>query len=220
MLKIRGFTFVLKYFVNAHLFDLVHRVDTHRWFKKYQNGKEVKLKNYKHGVLYMPTWTCVINAAFKILTSHENLKSYTFIDVGCGKGKVLIQWFRLINKQSIHMDLIGVEYDKYLAEICKRNLLTLKMDEKVKILNMDITNVKFNQLGSKFIFFLYHPFDESILRKFLEMIKSFEYYLIYVNPYQTKYFDNSHEKISIYRGKNSHENYVIFKHMNKLEVVS
>ena len=147
MLKIRGFTFVLKYFINAHLFDLVHKVDTHRWFKKYQKGKEVKSKNYKHGVLYMPTWTCVINNAFKILTTNEDLNSYTFIDVGCGKGKVLIQWFILMSKKSIHMYLIGVEYDKHLSEICKRNLSILKMAAKVKVQNIDITNVKFNQIG-------------------------------------------------------------------------
>ena len=220
MLKIRGLTFVVKYFINVHLFDLVHKVDTHRWFKKYQNGKEVKSKNYKHGVLYMPTWTCVINNAFKILTTHEDLNSYTFVDVGCGKGKVLIQWFILMGKKSIRMDLIGVEYDKHVLEICKTNLLTLKLEKKVKVQNIDVTNVKWNQIGSKFIFFLYNPFDEFILKQFIENIYRLEYFLIYVNPIETKCLDNGkHVKIFNFVGKFPHENYQIFRSRNELEIV-
>jgi ubiquinone/menaquinone biosynthesis C-methylase UbiE len=44
------------------------------------------------------------------------------VDLGCGKGKVILVWKNFLTKNRLTNNIIGVEYDNSLLSICKNNI--------------------------------------------------------------------------------------------------
>src|SRR5579862_1729723 len=88
---------------------------------------------------------------------HENLQTFTFIDLGCGKGKTLLVAANLGFKH-----LIGVEFANELVEIARANLT------KAGIVNAVVEHADaadFNFPSSDIVVYLYNPFSQEIVRK-------------------------------------------------------
>ena len=85
------------------------------------------------------------------------------VDVGCGKGRVLA-W---LGNKKIQNKIIGVEIDKAVAQKTRKNMGRY---EKIKILSGDVTGEAFPEDGT--IFYLFNPFNELILRKFVKKIEN------------------------------------------------
>ena len=49
---------VINLFFENHLFDIVYGTDTHKWLPV--EDYDFSIKNLKHGVLYMASWTSVV----------------------------------------------------------------------------------------------------------------------------------------------------------------
>jgi SAM-dependent methyltransferase len=109
-----------------------------------------------------------------------NLKDFTFVDVGCGKGKTLIVWNQQLKLKKIKQKSLGIEYYKPLLDVAKRNFLKLKI-KNVILLNKNILNIKFKK-KKKYIFYLYNPFNKIILINFIRNLKNINFILIYNNP--------------------------------------
>ena len=104
-----------------------------------------------------------------------NIEEYSFVDVGSGKGKVIIN--NLI-KNTLYKKNIGIEIDKNLYEISIKNLNTIKNKfniNNVKIYNNDILEYKCIKEPS--IYFFFNPFSNYIYKKFL--IKNKKQFLEY-----------------------------------------
>ena len=178
MWKKRGIRLPLSYFLQTHLFDIIHRTDTHIWLPK---EKYIDTpKNFENGVLYMSSWTNTIKLATNkaIDLFFLNPKNFALVDVGCGKGKVLCVWNKMFPRAK---NIIGLDYSPHLVEICKRNL------KKISALNVelicgDATDIKLDYDCEVFIFYLYNPFDSKILDKFLNKISNKRVVIIYNNP--------------------------------------
>ena len=85
MFKKRGVKLPILYFLNVHLFDILHKTDTQIWLPKHSYNKN--LRNLKFGVLYMAAWTDAINWSFNFCKLNKNFKDFKLVDIGCGKGK-------------------------------------------------------------------------------------------------------------------------------------
>ncbi|MDP1574195.1 MAG: class I SAM-dependent methyltransferase [Coxiellaceae bacterium] len=85
------------------------------------------------------------------------------VDVGCGKGRVLA-W--LMHKK-IQNKVIGVEVDLSVASETKERMQHYK---QIEILTGDITEEAFPLEGT--IFYLFNPFSELVMRKFIERIEN------------------------------------------------
>lgn len=83
------------------------------------------------------------------------------VDVGCGKGRVLA-W--LANK--VQNKIIGVEVDIDVAQQTRKKMYRYK---QVEILIGNIVEEAFPSEGT--IFYLFNPFNESILTKFVKKIE-------------------------------------------------
>ena len=96
-------------------------------------------------------------------------KKYTFIDFGCGRGRV-IDYFK---KNTFFSKIIGVEINKKLQS----QLLRLN-NKKIKIYIKDVSNTNFlNFLLKKYsknnlILYFYHPFAEDVLAKIIKKFLS------------------------------------------------
>jgi SAM-dependent methyltransferase len=174
----KNFSLPLKYFLETHLFDIVNKVDTHRWLPL-ENYKFYP-KNFKYSVHYQSSWTSeVINCFNYLYEKIHNLKDFIFVDVGCGKGKTLIVWNQQLFIKKIKQQSLGIEYYKPLLSIAKKNFYKLNI-KNVKLINKNILDVKFKE--KNYIFYLYNPFDKTILINFIKNIKNINFILIYNNP--------------------------------------
>jgi predicted RNA methylase len=178
MYKKKGLRYPISYFFQTQLFDLINGTDTHIWLPKEEYRD--KPSNFENGTMYMSSWTETIRQAtlkainiFSLV--HEDI---ALIDLGCGKGKVLCVWSKMFPKEQ---KIIGVDYSPHLIEICLKNLHKISADN-VQVICDNVANVNIPSNSKVNIFYLYNPFDEQILLKFLDKFKNMNSIIIYTNP--------------------------------------
>jgi SAM-dependent methyltransferase len=167
--------------MDCHLFDLRYGTDTHLMVPKRE--MKVKSQHFKNSLMYMVSWTSVIIESLDFvkreLMTHES--NYRFIDIGCGKGKVVLVARLQVFIDGDRSSYIGIDFDEKLIEIARDNSSHLFGDEGA-FLHADIIDFDFKQLNSSLILFLYNPFDQDVLEKFLLKLKELSVIIIYVNP--------------------------------------
>ena len=180
MLVKRGPRLPLSYFLNTHLFDILNKTDTHVWLpkEKFKNAPE----NFEHGVLYMSSWTSEVKRSFETLAAlTRGSDDFTFIDIGSGKGKVVLLWKQLLARTRSRQRTIGIDY--YDAFIKTSTLNHQKMfGGPGEFLLSDATKLRYSSFGKKLIVYLYNPFNAEILGKVLRQIDNEEVFVIYNNP--------------------------------------
>ena len=187
ILKKRGIKSLFQEIIDNYFFDLFYNVET-----QLRIGKSSKLNNH-----YAPTYYSVIKESFRSIKDRNKL---TFIDVGCGKGKVL-----LVASDFGFKEIIGIELSKKLLITCKINLNNykkLKVKKKsIKLININATKYK---ITNENVFYFFDPFSKIILDNFLKKIlESFKknkrkIYIIFANPpKQNKLLNSKFKKIKI-----------------------
>lgn len=179
MLKARGFKMPISYFLETHLFDLINNTDTHK--RILLSNYKFKTKNFENSVQYQASWTSEIKRNFNFVNKNFSIDKFDFIDVGCGKGKVLITWLKELIKISKNQRLIGVDNYLPILKIARRNLKIIKKDNKIVLKNSSVLDLNFSNYKN-IIFYLYNPFDEIILNKFLKKVYKKNVVIIYNNP--------------------------------------
>ena len=95
---------------------------------------------------------------------HINLEDYIFIDLGCGKGFALF----LASLRGFK-NVIGVEFEKDIAESCRKNLNKKLRPDTFEILNIDAT--KYTPPQQNKVFFLNNPFGEKIIKNIFKNLQ-------------------------------------------------
>ncbi|RRS09031.1 hypothetical protein EAG18_09005 [Pseudoalteromonas sp. J010] len=214
MFQKRGPRLPYNYFIENHMFDLLNGTNTHMWLPK-EEYKD-KLKNLGEGVQYESSWTSIIKESTKrvfTLSSHSP-SDFDYIDAGCGKGKVLLVWRKLLKNYTPH--ILGIEYSEELHKICLDNINNTSGAE-VNVLLEDVTNVTLNTKASNLCLYLYNPFSEKILSNFLDsVVHSYsDIYIIYNNPENAHcLFSKGFEMIYQKKGWHANSTYSIF-HIKK-----
>ena len=147
--------------------------------------------NFAHGVLYMCSWTSVIKSTTAFILQHASLepKDCAFVDIGCGKGKVLSVWSNLFRHKSGHL-LVGIDYSDHLLEICENNLRRIAA-QSYKLIHQDASKAPLDFGKKTNIYYLYNPFDEIILSKVINNIGRQKCFVVYNNPVHTDLFIES-----------------------------
>jgi SAM-dependent methyltransferase len=110
----------------------------------------------------------------------DNFFDTNFLDIGCGRGKVLI----LAKENGFRSEIIGVELSKKLSDSCQKNIY--KDNSNIQVKNMNALEYQINKNDS--VFFFYNPFSEIIFNKILKNIMEStraaprKIIVIYVNP--------------------------------------
>lgn len=111
------------------------------------------------------------------------------MDVGCGKGRMLT----FFSKYPFGK-IGGVEYEEDILDICRQNLL------KLKIYRIDMHQGDasiFDDYDEYNYFYLFNPFHEHIMEKFVENLKKSrdksnrDIRVLYFNPVELNVFKNS-----------------------------
>ena len=84
----------------------------------------------------------------------------TLIDVGCGKGRVIVYWL----SRGLRNRLVGIELDREVADATKAQF---RKSGNVEILCGDVNEIDpGGRPGTRQIYYLYSPFDRSVMERF------------------------------------------------------
>ena len=96
----------------------------------------------------------------------KNPSEHTFVDVGCGKGKVLLEAAKHGFKKCI-----GIDFSDDLCRIAQKNSQIFQdgiFCDRIKIIKKDARHYKFD--NDENLIFMFNPFGESSLKEVLNNI--------------------------------------------------
>jgi SAM-dependent methyltransferase len=140
--------------------------------------------NARYGERYEATDEHELVAALEFLG--EDLRGFTFIDLGCGKGRTLLVAARMGFAQ-----VIGVEFARELAEIATGNLHRLQA-ANASVLHADAADFVFPH--GNLVLYLYNPFSEQVLQQVMSRLRAADAgrrYVIYKRPRCAAVLDTS-----------------------------
>lgn len=180
----RGPHFIYVYIKDALLFDLVNHTNTHLRIPKRAVG-EPRMVGWQDGLLYVASFTSVIRSALDVtkqILGPDTFRSAQFVDLGCGKGKALLVYYKYFGVDS-DRKAIGIEYDETLCAAAERNLRKMAVPEsRVKVhCDSAVFCNKYLEPGL-LIVYLYNSFQGPTLVKTLETLQSYPHVLVYVDP--------------------------------------
>ena len=140
----------------THPFDILHGVDTSGYIR---SGVLLNSASAIHTVAYYGISPSTLHQGLTRIPAP--LDRFTFVDIGCGKGRALI-----VAAQFHFARLIGVDLAAELCEIAVQNLaLVPAAAGRVSVLNVDAITLVYPE--TPLVIFLYDPFYAPILRKVL-----------------------------------------------------
>lgn len=199
IIKKKGLINFLIFFKENIFFDIINGTKTNFKFNHTIKNNDI--------IHYQPSFFKSVKGSIEYLKKEKKIdfSNFNFVDLGCGAGKSLI-----IASKYNFKDLLGIEIEKNLSKIATNNLDGYK---NVTIKNMDILN--YNLYKNNTIFYLYNPFSELFLKKFLKKINNLNNIYIIYNNYEFgydlfKYFQIIFNK-KVGKHKFENENILILK---------
>src|SRR5262249_50425676 len=119
-----------------------------------------------HGVRYQSTPPAVVRQSIEAL--NINPQDFTFVDVGCGKGRIL-----LVASEYPFQRVTGIELSKELQVIAEENI---RKYHSKKRRCLDVSAVQADAWDwmppeENTVFFLYNPFDNVVMQRFLDNLE-------------------------------------------------
>ncbi|MBW8828574.1 MAG: class I SAM-dependent methyltransferase [Burkholderiales bacterium] len=154
-------------------FDRRHRTDTGGLEPLWKLS--IRSPNAVFGERYQATGEEELLAALEFLG--EDFRNFTFIDLGCGKGRTL-----MVAAKKGFRRVIGVEFAEELVEIATRNLARHQAPNVI-VSHADAADFVFPE--GNMVLYLYNPFSEEVLRKVISNLRATalnKLYLIYKTP--------------------------------------
>jgi SAM-dependent methyltransferase len=123
---------------------------------------------------YQPVDPDVFRAGIDLLP--EELAVFTFVDIGCGKGRAL-----LLAEEYSFRKIVGVEFSRRLAQIAAKNAAKIG-SQRISVVHADARDFQFPP--EPLVVFLYNPFSGDILRSVMNRLGPHpsSLYILYVNP--------------------------------------
>ena len=170
-------------------FDLVHGVTT----RSTKADKPCAERDNSRGFWYLPTWPKAAESALRDLPITD-YSSYTFVDFGSGKGRILLLAAALPFRK-----VVGVEISADLHEQANRNLACYK---RINVLCRDVKSLQMDALDfqlpdENLVLYFFNPFGEEVMEKLRNKLESSleakprDIIAIFVHPEYAYVFDRS-----------------------------
>ncbi len=155
-----------EFYPEKHPYDILTGCDTSGMIHHRRLGSEA--------ADYQPVDPDVFRAT--IAHIDEDLSDFTFVDLGCGKGRAL-----LLAEEYEFKKIMGVDFAKRLAEIASANAAKVG-SQRITVLHGDARAFDFPP--GPLIVFLYNPFSAQVTHSvMLRLISHADtFYLAYINP--------------------------------------
>ena len=146
------------------MFDRRHSLDTAKIVKV--GDLDIDDEDKQHSIQYQPTRVRHFRILMRALQLPTN---QVFVDVGCGKGRMLIA-AALYGFERV----VGVEISPQLCETARHNLDVFRRhsDAKTEFEVICANVLQFNLNDDEGVFYLYWPFDRSVMIEFVENVRA------------------------------------------------
>ena len=140
----------------------------------------------------------------------KQTSSFTFFDIGCGKGRAVF-----VAEYCGYNNLLGIDLDSELITVANENLKKYKKQNNSSTINIKYANaLDVMYKNEPTVYFLFNPFNEDILKKVLGTICSYtvsETWFVYMNPQYTKPFNTKNFKLITELKTNRYLEAVVYK---------
>lgn len=146
-------------------------------------------ENQRHGLLYAATRPDDFDRIFRsldIVQAHD----FTFVDLGCGKGRTLVLASRLSFKR-----IIGVEFAVELVEVAKKNILKLKESQPGRNVEVVLADAAEYELPVEpLVIYVFNAFGSAIIQRVARNVHSAwqknprPIIFVYMNPVHLREF--------------------------------
>lgn len=163
-------------------FDLKYGTDTGRIVAQWM--LDVDSPNAAFGLRYQASEEREVQDALTFLGA--DIRNFTFLDLGCGKGRTLLIAAKLECRQ-----VIGVEFSQELAAIARKNLSIMGIANG-SIVEADAADYRFPDCDDLVIYF-YNPFLDKVMHKVvsnLRQSRAKNLFIIYKVPDCAQLFDD------------------------------
>ena len=190
-------TTILKLYalVVDYYYDFKYGIDTEKQVKL--NDLKIESNNKERGRTYQATRVIHLRKLFSHINSMLPMDG-VFVDIGCGKGRVLLEAASFGFKE-----VRGVDFSHELCEIAKNNCNIYRdrtgIKTVIQIIKSDATKYTIN--ADENVFFIADPFDDVVLSEIINRIaasldtKHRKILIIYNNPI-CAYVIERHEKFA------------------------
>lgn len=145
-------------------FDAERGIDTATWVRV--PDLETASPNQEYAVRYEPSSVEEFTLLMEKLRRHVDVRDFTFVDYGSGKGRVLI-----LAAEHPFERIVGVEFDGSLDRVARENVATLGADAaRIETFVMDA--VTFDPPGGPLVLYFFHPFGVPVLRPVLARLRA------------------------------------------------
>jgi len=163
-----------------HPFDKAHGIEANGYIDQRRLTIDKDFNEKING--YMGVQPSVVRQALNTL---PDLKEYSFVDLGCGKGRALV-----VASEFPFRHISGVEISSKIARIAQKNALIIKnrYPSRTKVEIIKGNAVDFPRSNRKIVLFNYNAFGTELMTQLLKNIErgleqSIEHlFLIYHNP--------------------------------------
>lgn len=172
-------------------FDRQYGVDTTR-NRSTEWAADIDSENWAEGTGYAATPPDTVRRSIQPLQIDH--QEYVFIDLGSGKGRVM-----LVASEFPFKECLGVEYAPDLHEVAVRNIAAFSSDkQRCKVIKSYCHDAAtFPLPETPLVLFFAHPFGDAVLDKFLQSVqrslreKPRKVYVIYYDPICIDQFVNA-----------------------------
>ncbi len=116
--------------------------------------------------------------------------SYSFMDIGCGKGRVLV-----VSEYFGFKKIGGIDLDKDLIDIASKNIAARKHAKTATEFHVYCANaLEMNYPNEPTVYFLFNPFNKEVMDGVLKKIctqNSHRNMFVYMNPTAKEVFNTS-----------------------------
>ena len=151
--------------VSGLIFDSAHGVDTSGGIAG--ESLEIASINRDKGIAYDPCPWSTLRRALRLISLRA--EGFTFVDIGSGKGKVLLSAMVLPFKR-----IVGVEFSSYLSRVAEQNIAAARFFRRrcssAQIVCADA--VQYPIAEEPTVFFFANPFSYDIMELVLDNIVS------------------------------------------------
>ncbi|NNM77013.1 hypothetical protein HJG53_08875 [Sphingomonas sp. ID1715] len=183
---------IKRYFTPPHPIDRQLGIETTNFVGRRQSAtgnKELDENNVGYGCV-QPS---VVRGSVKLI---PNVEARSFMDIGCGKGRVLAAASEFPFREEVGYDIVPLLVDR-----TNKNgaIIAAKFPDRPKIhATLDDVMEHGNWPAGDLAMFLYNSFREPLVRKFAAAIEAWDaanpdksLYLVYCNPVHFHVFDAS-----------------------------
>ena len=151
--------------INNRLFDFYYGTDTHRESLLSDEGITVS-QAQKGNSVYRPFWKTEFNEC--ITSLERDLSFYTFVDVGSGKGKLL-----LLASRFPFVESIGIEYTRGLHQTAMENIRKFKRrsNTHLNISSVHADALEWEMPNRPAVYFVYNAFDYETTNAFFAKLE-------------------------------------------------